>query len=72
MISGILIRRIDRHREKHNKRPDKLGLTQEQYKVLISEYPYGASRLEDEPETKSSKFMGIPIEIVEVDKELGG
>ena len=70
MISDILIMRINKHYEEHDKRPDKLGLTQEQFKALISEYPYGASLLREAPETKSSEFMGVPIEIVEVEKEL--
>ncbi len=66
-ISDILIRRISKHYEEHNKQPDKLELNREQIKELLTECPYGASPLEEASGTQPYKFMGVPIETIEVE-----
>ena len=60
----LLIRRIHRDVENNGKPPAKLGLTEGQYYSLIADVPFSVSK-ELTPEM-GCKFMGIPIEIVEV------
>ena len=70
MISDILTKRIYMSITQHSKRPDKLGLTLGQFQALISEFEFAT--MTETTKSKSNRFMGIPIEIVEVEKELGG
>lgn len=73
----VLQERILRHRKYYGKRPSKLAVTPEQRAALFDEikkYTWGINENPLEA-PKEELFMGIPLEvidIVEVEKELGG
>jgi hypothetical protein len=65
MIS-ILTRQIDRHILNTGKHHQQIGVTQEQLDTLISEMPFYVVKDTAPEAERTNRFMGVPIEIVEV------